>query len=110
MIGQHGKAVPGRADAEAVKMAALEALHHEWRRQDDEVHVAAGIDAARLHPEPELVVVAREREHMPEGQRRLPVPCAVPDDPAQSRGADGGIGSDPHRRPRRAWRATRATP
>ncbi len=61
--------VPGRADAERIDMAIGEAVHHVGRRQHHEANVLVGIDPACRHPEPELVIVGRERERHAEGQR-----------------------------------------
>ncbi len=69
--------VPRRADAEAVDMPVGEAFDHVGRRQHDEPHVLVGIDAAGRHPEPQLIVVGRERERHAEGERLLAAaPCA----------------------------------
>ena len=38
-------------------------------RQHHQPHVLVGIDAGRRHPEPQLVIVGRERESHAEGQR-----------------------------------------
>jgi hypothetical protein len=59
----------GAPDAEAVDLTACDRLRHEGRRQHDKAHVLVGIDAARCHPEAELVVVGRERERHRKGQR-----------------------------------------
>ena len=50
-------------------MAAGQALHHVGRRQHHEADVFIGVDAARRHPEPQLVVMGRERKRHCEGQR-----------------------------------------
>jgi len=41
-----GNRIPRRADAESVDVAVGQALHHERRRQYDEMHVLVGIDTA----------------------------------------------------------------
>ena len=61
--------VPRRAYAEGINMAAGEAVHHVGRRQHHQPHVLIGIDTAGGHPEPELIVVGRERERHAEGER-----------------------------------------
>ena len=61
--------IPGRADAERIDLPVGEAVHHVGRRQHHETHVLVGIDAARRHPEPQLVIVGRERKGHAEGQR-----------------------------------------
>ena len=61
--------IPGRADAERIDMAVGEAVHHVGRRQHHQPNVLVGIDPARRHPEPKLVVVGGERERHAEGQR-----------------------------------------
>ncbi len=69
--------IPRRADAEAIDMLVGEALDHVGRRQHDEPHVLVGIDAARRHPEAQVIIVGRERERHAEGERLLAAwPCA----------------------------------
>ena len=72
--------IPRRADAEAVDVPVGEALHHVGRRQHDEAHVLVRIDAARRHPEAQMIIVRRERERHAEGERlrrRAPCGCAT---------------------------------
>ncbi len=76
--------VPRRADAERIDMAVGEAVHHVRRRQHDEPHVLVGIDTAGGHPEPQLVIVGRERKRHAEGQRFGAGSCAARDDHAAS--------------------------
>ena len=61
--------IPGRADAEGVDMTVGETVHHVGRRQHHEANVLVGIDAAGGHPEPQLIIMGRERKRHAEGQR-----------------------------------------
>ena len=67
-------------------MPVLEALDHEGRRQHHEPHILVRIDAARRHPEPELVVVGRERKGHAKGQRLAPRLAPDGDDARQRQG------------------------
>ena len=69
--------IPGRADAEPIDMAVGQALHHVGRRQHHEMHVFVGIDAARRHPEAQMIVVRRERERHAEGEGRQALGLAL---------------------------------
>ena len=72
--------VPGRSDAEAVDLRAGEAFHHIGRRQHYEAHILIGIDAGRRHPEPQLIIVGRERKGHTEGERLLAAALSRGDD------------------------------
>ena len=60
--------IPGRADAERIDMTVGETVHHVRRRQHHQTHVFVGIDAAGGHPEPQLIIVGRERKRHAERQ------------------------------------------
>ena len=60
--------IPGRADAERIDLAAGQAVDHVGRRQHHQMNVLVGIDAAGGHPEPQLIIVGRERKGHAEGQ------------------------------------------
>ena len=99
--------IPRRADAEAVHVPVLQALHHVGRRQHDEAHVLVRIDAARRHPEAQVIVVRRERKRHAEGEGILATrPCA-PRPRARARArtpADRECRPRPRRRNRRMQR------
>ncbi len=59
--------VPGRADAERIDMTAGKTVYHVRRRQHHETDILVGIDAAGSHPEPQLIIVGRERKGHAEG-------------------------------------------
>ncbi|EWG99217.1 hypothetical protein Q427_26190 [Halomonas sp. BC04] len=82
-----GQAAPGFAGAEAVDLAFAERRHHAWRRQDDQLHVAVGIDTAQAQPFPQQVVLAREG--VDHGQPWAAVGLADPG--THGAGAVGGI-------------------
>ncbi len=50
--------IPGRADAEAVNLAGLEAFHHVGRGQNNNPSVVGRIDAGGCYPEPQLLGMA----------------------------------------------------
>ena len=103
--------IPGRADAERIDLAAGEAVDHVGRRQHHQPHVLVGIDAARRHPEPQLVIVGRERKGHAEGQRlgAALAPLARPRAPAPSRSPSDRSGS-PSSLAHRSPHAAPATP
>ena len=49
--------VPGRADAESLDVLVGEALDHVGRRQNDQANVLVRINAARRHPESQMIIV-----------------------------------------------------
>jgi len=57
-----------------------EAVDHIGRRQHDQTDILVGIDAPGRHPEAQMIVVGREREGHPEGQRLLAPGLALGDD------------------------------
>jgi hypothetical protein len=75
--------IPRRADTEAIDMSVLQTLHHVRRRQHHEPHVLVRIDAARRHPEADVIVVRRIRKRHAEGERALALLFACRDDARQ---------------------------
>ena len=65
--------VPGRAHAEPVNVAGLQAIDHVGWRQHDETKILSRVEAARSHPKSQLVGMARKRKSAAKCKRRAPV-------------------------------------
>ena len=59
--GLHRQARPGRADAEAVNLTLAQGVRHIGRRDNDQTHVAVGIQPASGEERAQFVIVGGER-------------------------------------------------
>ena len=100
----------GAPTQKRIDMPVLQALHHVGRRQHHEPHVLVRIDAARRHPEAQMIVVRRERERHAEGERLLAARLALRDHARQRLRRHHRIEHVAFGRVARSPRAARATP